>query len=267
MKQHEAYSVLITDERGRRGTGTLFYAEGSSFFYILTCAHVIYTSETVTIHVLIATDDGPEEQTIIAEKSQFHFSPIDKVAQIGDETTHTCDVAIIECPLGGLPLQPTRYSMYPMTSGERIVAIGYPQGGEGPVYYQQDELSAEVLRSHKNENYFVIRIDEGFLNAADRESELKGFSGSPVWDEKMLGDQVYLFGGLIASGAWGNVSRGRVNVMTAMLFQSLMKDEFGVTVEMRLPTVKDNDIAPGYEESEETDDQIIVRSGWVENER
>ena len=267
MEQHEAYSVLITDESGRQGTGTLFYSEGSSYFYILTCAHVVYTSEAVTIHLLISTDGDPEERIITAEKPQFHFSPIDEVTKIGNESTHTCDIAIIECPLDGLPLQPTQYSMYPMSNGERIVAIGYPQGTADSVYYQQDELSAKVLRYQKNQHYFVIRVDEQFLNASDRESELRGFSGAPVWDEHMLRGQVCLFGGLIAFGVGNNVNRGRVSVMSALLIQSLMRDEFGINIDMRLPTVKDIDIAPGYGEPEETADQIAVRSGWVENER
>lgn len=267
MEQHEAYSVLITDDRGRRGTGTLFYTAGSRYFYVLTCAHVIYTSDVVTIHILILTDSDPEERTVRAEKKQFHFSPIDEATRIGDESTHTCDIAIIECPIGDLLLKPTRYSMYPMSSGERIVAIGYPQGFAEPMYYQQDELSATVLRIQNNQHHFVIRVDEGFLNTADRESELRGFSGSPVWDEQMLQEQVYLFGGLIAFGVGSNISRGRVNVMSALLFQSLMRDEFGVNIEMRLPMVKAEDVAPGYEEHGETEDQIAVRSGWVENER
>ena len=58
MERHEVYSVLITDENGKRGTGTLFYTEGSDSFYVLTCAHVIYTAQSVTIHVLIPTDSG-----------------------------------------------------------------------------------------------------------------------------------------------------------------------------------------------------------------
>ncbi len=267
MEQHEAYSALITDDKGRRGTGTLFYTEGSDFFYVLTCAHVIYTSERVSIHILIPTDGDPEERIVRADKNQFHFSPIDEARVIGNQSTHTCDIAIIECPIADLPLQPTRYSMYPMTSGERIIAIGYPQGSDGTVYYQQDELSAKVLRAQSNQDYFVIRVDEEFLNASDREAELRGFSGAPVWDKEMLDNQVYLFGGLIALGVGSNISRGRVNVMSALLLQSLMKEEFGISIEMRLPNIKDEDIAPGYEEPEETEDKITVRSGWVEYER
>lgn len=186
MEKHEAYSVLITDDRGKRGTGTLFYTEGSDSFYVLTCAHVIYTSEKVTICILIQTSGDPVERKIEAKKEQFHFSPIDQATVTGDESAHTCDIAIIRCEKGDLALTPTCYAIYPMTSAERVVAVGYPRGTAGSVYYQQDELTAKVLRVQNNQDYFVIRVDESFLNAADRESELKGFSGSPVWDEQKL---------------------------------------------------------------------------------
>lgn len=265
MEQHEAYSVLITDNKGKRGTGNLFYTEGSESFYVLTCAHVIYTAQSVTVHILIPTDSGAEEQTLTANKNQFHFSPIDEAELIDDNSKHTCDIAIIECPIGDIPLQPTKYSMYPMTSGERIVAIGYPHGEETTLYYQQDELSAVVHRAQSNQDYFLIRVDDTYLNAADREAELKGFSGSPVWDEEKIKNKQYLFGGLISAGFGSNVSRGRVTVMNARLLQSLMKDEFGITIETRLPLVPDSDIAPGYEE--ESSDKLIVRAGWIENER
>lgn len=268
MKKHEGYSVLITDEdKGRRGTGTLFYSEESDFFYILTCAHVIYTSENVKIQILLSTEGDPEERTVIVGKDKFHFSPIDEPTVVGDGSNHTCDIAIIECEKNEIPLEPTRYAMYPMTQGECVVAIGYPRGAEGPVYYQQDELTANVFRSQSNQNFFVIRIEDNFLNNADRESELEGFSGSPVWDKQKLEEQICLFGGLVAMGVGNNVSRGRVNVMNARLLQSLMKNEFGINIETRLPSVQDDDIAPGYEEHRETDDQIAVRAGWIENER
>lgn len=264
MKQHERYSVLITDENGRRGTGTLFYTEGSESFYVLTCAHVIYTSQEVTIHVLLS--DDKEEQVEITRDS-FHFSPIDKVEVLGTESTHTCDIAVIECAKGTIPLVPTHYAMYPMTNGECVLAVGYPNGSDGPVYYQQDELTAQVLRVQDSQDYFVIRVNDSFLNAADREAELKGFSGSPVWDAQKIDESIYLFGGLIAIGVGRNISRGRVNVMSARLLQSLLKDEFGISIEMRLPSVDDSEIAPGYEETGESPDQLAVRAGWVENER
>lgn len=54
MEKHEEDSVLITGEKGRRGTGTLFYRKPSEFFYVLTCAHVVYGAETVKINILVA---------------------------------------------------------------------------------------------------------------------------------------------------------------------------------------------------------------------
>ena len=55
--------------------------------------------------------------------------------------------------------------------------------------------------------------------------------------------------------------------MNARLLQTLMRDEFGVTIESGLPMVDDSEIAPGYEEPEESPDQLMVRAGWIENER
>ena len=88
-----------------------------------------------------------------------------------------------------------------------------------------------------------------------------------MWDEESLGDHTLLFGGLIAIGVGSNINRGRVNVMNARLLQTLMRDEFGVTIESGLPMVDDSEIAPGYEEPEESPDQLMVRAGWIENER
>lgn len=157
MRQYEAYSVLITDEKGKRGTGTLFYAENAASFYVLTCAHVIYTSHQINIQILIPAAGGPKEESIVVSRDHFRFSPIDKATVIGDDSTHTCDIAIIECAKGNLQLTPTRYALYPMTSGERIVAVGYPKGSDSPVYYQQDELTAKVLKNQDAHSMIQIK--------------------------------------------------------------------------------------------------------------
>lgn len=158
------------------------------------------------------------------------------------------------------------YSIFPMTSRRRVVALGYPQGN-GPLYYQQDNMSAIVEKVLDEETYFLIRVDEGFLNAVDREGEIQGFSDSPVWDGEMLGNHLYLFGGLIASGMGSNISRGRINVMNAKYVQSLMYQEFGILMKNRIPNVPENEVAPGYEGVIETQDQIDIRDSWIENER
>ena len=106
MRQYEAYSVLITDDKGKRGTGTLFYAEDAASFYVLTCAHVIYTSHQINIQILIPAEGGPKEEAIVVSRDHFRFSPIDEATVIGDDSTHTCDIAIIECAKGNLQLTP-----------------------------------------------------------------------------------------------------------------------------------------------------------------
>lgn len=266
MEKHEAYSVLITDDKGRRGTGTLFYTEGSQTFYVLTCAHVIYLSEYVDLHLLIATAHDPEEKVVRAYKRQFHFSPIDEVKVTRNNSTHTCDIAVIECDKEDLRIEPTGYSMFPMTTKEQVVALGYPKGNFGALYFQQDLLHAQVERVLDSQNFFLVRVNDPYINQADRVSELEGFSGSPVWDENKLNEAIYLFGGLIAFGADANISRGRVSVMQARLFQSLMREEFGINIDTRIPSIPQEDIAPGYQE-ENTADQKAVRTSWIESIR
>ena len=96
MKTYELYAVLITDdEKGKKGTGTLFYTAGSEHFYVLTCAHVIYTSTSVKLSIIISSEEDAKE--IIVDNSHFHYSPIDQPTIIDNESLHTCDIAIIEC--------------------------------------------------------------------------------------------------------------------------------------------------------------------------
>lgn len=270
MDTHERYSVLITNTDGRRGSGTLYYTKGASNFYILTCAHVIYGASNVTIHILTESDNGdPKEYTVDASSEQFHYSPIDEVTKISDtESTHTCDIAIIECEKDKIPLKPTAYSMYPMINHEKVISVGYPQGDAlEHLYYQQDSFHGQVQKVLKNQNHFVIRVTDNFLNFADRYEDLKGFSGAPVWDEMKVADNVYLFGGLTAFGVGRNISRGRVNVMSARALHTLMLQEFGINIESRLPSIPDEDIAPGYDDNKDSTDHKAVRDSWIENER
>lgn len=266
MDRHEAYSVFIENDKGKTGSGTLFYTKNSDKFYVLTCAHVIYKSESVKIHILSA--DGSEGDPIIAGKSLFHYSPINEVEELGETAKHSCDIAVIECPVGELTLTPTEFAMYPMSNREKIVAIGYPQlKSDEPLYYRQDAMHGQVEKVLKGQNYFLIRVTDDFINQADREEDIKGFSGSPVWDEEKIGDGICLFGGLIAFGVGNNISRARVSVMNARLIQSLMRDEFGINIETRIPGIPASDVAPGYQEEQENRSRKVVRDSWIENER
>lgn len=265
MEQYEAYSVYIENGKGT-GSGTLFYEKNSDNFYVLTCAHVIYKSESVKIHILL--EDGSKEEVFTANKDQFHYSPIDKVTDFGETTKHTCDIAIIECPKGDFSLKPTNFMMYPMTNREKVIAEGYPQNtSDDPLYYRQDVMHGQVEKVLEKQNYFLIRITDEYINHADREVEIQGFSGSPVWDEENIDGGIYLFGGLIAFGVGNNISRARVSVMNAKLIQSLMWDEFGISIMNGVPGIPESDIAPGYQYESESESLRVVRNSWIENER
>ena len=267
MDKYQTYSVLITDEKGRRGTGTLFYKKEYNSFYIFTCAHVIYTSNKVTIRILLKTANKVEEFSIEIDKTHFHFSPIDEAYVIGDNSTHTLDFAIIDCPIESIELIPTNYFLYPMSEKEQVLALGYPESDETKLYYQQDELLAKVFRIEPNENYFIIAIDDKNINAGDRIAELAGYSGAPIWDKEKLEQEDLLLGGLITSGIGNNANGGRIKVMNSLYIKSLMKDEFGINMEMRIPTDNESNVAPGYEGELEVEQMVEIRSGWIENER
>lgn len=268
METYESYSVMITDgQSGRTGTGTLFYAGGSQYFYVLTCAHVIYLAEAVDIHMLYTTEDGKtRDVSVSAGKDRFHFSPLDEPEVVETESRHTCDIAVIECDKGDLPLQPTRYAMCLLTGKDRIIAVGYPSSNEKKLYYKQSDIGGEVMRILNDADDFVIRVDGKDINTADREADLIGYSGSPVWDAIKLSENKYYLGGLIASCLDVNANGGRVRAMQSRMLQSLMKDEFGIIIESRLPFVPESEIAPGYEGSKIVADLQAVRAGWVENE-
>ena len=265
MDKYELYSVMITDEKHRRGSGVLFYSKGADYFYVLTCAHVIYLSDIISIHLLIDTPNSPNEEIVEAKKDQFYYSPIDKVEIIGEQSTHTCDIAVIKCKKNDLPITPTHYSIYQAKEREEVVSIGYPRGS-GNLYYQQDELRATVQKVVVEENYFIIKNKDHNLNSADRVAELEGFSGAPVWTKDSSNNDKLILCGLLSSGMGTNVSRGRINVVYARYLQNLMQQEFGIHIESFVPNISEDEVAPGYMDSIESVDQVVVRDTWIDEE-
>lgn len=254
----EEYSVLILDKKEKKqGTGTLFYEKGSDRFYVFTCAHALDNLEE--IHVRILTDPKGEEAQeweAVALAAQVVYSPIDEVVFLStSEKRHSCDIAVIVCEKKDLPIRPTEFMFYSMDEKEMIQAVGYPgqYEPEESLYYQQDELKGKVIKCQKQGNHFVIRVEDSFMNQADRVAELKGFSGSPVWEGESCQRDVFLYGGLIAYTGDGDASRARVNVMKGRLIQSLMKENFGVQTENYLPGIPREDIAPGCQPPEKDD--------------
>lgn len=140
MRQYEAYSVLITDEKGKRGTGTLFYAENAASFYVLTCAHVIYTSHQINIQILIPAAGGPKEESIVVSRDHFRCTfndpdqMLDDVKILLDEGLYTeadyNEKCLIINMLNCRPVQAEQYAgwahgMHPLLSSkyERMLLV------------------------------------------------------------------------------------------------------------------------------------------------
>lgn len=272
MKEQERYSVLIyAEDTNKQGTGTLVYKQGSGYFYILTCAHVIYGAKCAEIRLLLPDGEDAREYAVRVMEENFHFSPLDQVTELGgNEATHSHDIAVIQCEVGEVPLLPTNFCFYPMKADERIVTHGYPNGNEEEcLYYRQETLHGQVYRVSERKPYFPIRLTDTYLNMADRARELVGISGSPVWEESRLEEGKLLFGGLISCGSDTSISRTMVNAMSARALQSFLREELGLELSSEIPGVPETEIAPGYLPGipGETEDQRIVRVSWVEAQR
>lgn len=135
MQTHEAYSVLIQNAE-KRGTGTLYYERGNAYFYILTCAHVVDETDAVQVTLLAENEDGePKEYETAVSKEQIYYSPIDQTSRISGHLQHSCDIAVLKCNVGNIPLKPTDFSIWQMTQQEKVLWTGYPMGSTNdPVY-------------------------------------------------------------------------------------------------------------------------------------
>lgn len=265
MKYYRGYSVFIAGRKGKNGTGLLLYIGGDCFF-IITCSHVIFDSDEVQISLL--HDDGtgsPVEKKFSLHNDHFHFMNASLQPSIEE------DLAIIECPVRYLDfdLSPTRYRFYPMNEDEAAIAYGYPVGrGEKNLYYRQDKTKGEVLNVLEEESYFVLRIEDKFLNQADRTVELEGFSGSPVWESENLKADKCLMGGIISSGMDGDAHRARVRVISSRVIQTFLRERFDIHLESVLPFISEDEIAPGYKNAEKQITDIkIVRDSWIERSK
>lgn len=265
MEIYKSYSVLIVGDNGDRGTGLLLYHEGQDMFHVITCAHVIRSTEKVVIHLLIRQNAGdPREEQIEVSKEQFHFLSPEEDRAYGTSQIEN-DLAVVECKIGRLHIPSTSFAFYPMKEREEIITIGYPDRLAGePLYYQQDDVTGTVSRVLEGQPFFIIRIEETVQNNADRPIELKGLSGAPVWEAKGLNEGKYLLGGIISSGIKQSISRGRVRVISARRVQLFLHDILGISVDSELPGTREDEIAPGYDSYQ---DMVMVRGGWIENSK
>lgn len=242
------YCVLVTNENSRaQGSGLLYYPGCGEQLYVFTCAHVVDEAETVQVRFLLPKAPERNEYDVChltAPAGQIFYSPLDKrTGGVGGRFQHTHDVAVIvfhKAP--DLQLDHTMYCLSEAEDHMHIYAQGYPGGcgGEEDILLALDITQGKIKTVPWDNPVFEFRVQDAFLDVGDRELELEGFSGSPLWD---LSDSEHCVVGLMAAGKRSNVFRGLVQAVKIRYIQSIMKNRFGVVVESKLPWIPDEDVA------------------------
>lgn len=242
------YCVLVTNETSRaQGSGLLYYPGCGDQLYVFTCAHVVDEAETVQVRFLLPKAPERNEYDVChltAPAGQIFYSPLDKrTSGAGGQFQHTHDVAVIvfhKAP--GLQLGHTIYCLSEAEDYMPVYAQGYPGGcvEDENILFALDSTQGKIKTVLPKQPAFEFRVQDAFLDAGDRELELEGFSGSPLWD---LSDSEHCVVGLMAAGKRSNVFRGLVQAVKIRYIQSIMKNQFGVVVESKLPWIPEEDVA------------------------
>lgn len=246
--QTRQYSVLITNETsGKQGSGLLYYPGSGDELYVFTCAHVVDQAETVRASFLLP---GAAEQNdydvchLTAPKEQIKHSPLDiRTVGGGGQFRHTHDAAVIVFHKDeGMQLGRTAYCLSEAEDYMPLYVQGYPGGcrdGE-ELLFALDRTVGKVKAAARQSPVFEFRVEDSFLDTMDRELELEGFSGSPVWDSA---DSEHSVVGLMTAGKRRNAFRGVVKAVKMRYIQSIMKNRFGIMIETKLPWIPEEDVA------------------------
>ena len=242
------YCVLVTNETtSSQGSGLLYYPGCGDQIYVFTCAHVVDEAENVAVRLLLPKVPGRNEYDICrltAPASQIFCCPLDKrTGGIGGQFQHTHDAAVIvfhKAP--DLQLGHTMYCLSEPEDYMPIYAQGYPGGcgEEDDIRFALDSTKGQIKTVVPAHPAFEFRVQDAFLDTGDRELELKGFSGSPLW---VLSGSELCVVGLMAAGKQANVFRGLVQAVKIGYVQSIMKNRFGILVESKLPWIPEEDVA------------------------
>lgn len=246
--QTRKYSVLVTNgTTGNQGSGLLFYPGSEDRLYVFTCAHVVDQAEEVQASFLLpkmAEQNDYDVCHLTAPKEQIIFSPLDiKTDGESGQFQHTHDIAVIVFHKDiGLHLDCTAYCLSEAEDYMPLYVQGYPGGcrdGE-EILFALDRAVGKVKAAVPKSPFFEFRVEDGFLDTGDRELELRGFSGSPVWDST---DQEHSVVGLMSAGKRENVFRSLVKAVKMRYVQSIMKNRFGIIMETKLPWIPEEDVA------------------------
>ena len=251
-KETRQYCVLVINETsGAQGSGLLYYPGCGEQIYVFTCAHVVDHAKTVQAYFLLPKLPDKNEYGVCrltAPADQIFYSPLDKrTDEIDGQFQHTHDVAVIVFyKSANIQLDRTVYCLSQAEEYMPIYAQGFPGGcGDEDIRFALDSTHGEVKTVVPDHPVFEFRVQDNFLDTGDRELELKGFSGSPLWN---LSDNEPCVVGLIAAGKRFNAYRSVVRAVKINYIQSIMKNRFGVLVESKLPWVPEEDVADREEE-------------------
>lgn len=244
----QEYSVLITDEKHAScGSGVLFYPGLGEVFYVFTCAHVIdKLNDPLVIKLLLPQQRELENYstcTIKVDRNQVVYSPIDVVTGDGECKEHSVDVAVIYIKKDmRLNLSASDYCIAEASRGMHVFAQGFPGGMRHveELLEALDVTHGKILHNVPRRATFVFRVEDDYLDAGQREQELKGFSGSPVWNSE---DAELSMLGLMSSGVGENIFRSRVNAVKMEYVRCIMESHFNVHIDTRIAGIPESEIA------------------------
>ena len=272
-----AYSVRV--KGGTSGSGVLFYPGGDVFF-VFTCAHVTDGCREIFLDLLIPEDpkrDLFRQCRCTVDASQVVYSPLDTVTVQNDGSRlHSHDIAVIPVRKDErLRLRETTYFIAEACRHDGVYAQGYPGGlAEGSFLLEALDIArGEVLVNPADRERFLFRVKDGYVDVTQRDYEMMGFSGAPVWSGKEEPGNPENPGvsrtpglyGLLSSG-FRNLYRAKVYVVKADLIWSIMKERFHIVLERRIGGISEEEVAGGYGGMPVFDGNLSEQPGRTEAE-
>lgn len=246
------YSVYITDNKKTScGSGLLYYPGYGDLLYVFTCAHVLDGMETVDLWVLIPEkpeNDQYSEYKFTVPASQIAYYPHDQVAEnAAGEKAHLYDVAVIPVKKPEhLHIPRSEYLIAEAHNGDKVYTQGFPGGRNEGEYLLEalDVANATVYCNVPQNTKFTLRMIDGFIDPADREYEMEGFSGSSVWNCK---DETLCSFGLLSEG-FRKIYRSKLNAVKIEYIRIIMKNKFNVLMESKIPCIPEAEVAESGEQ-------------------